>query len=97
MSPRTQNESLHKGGAHTNEQMKANTRATHSKWINKHSKAGRKPARGQGTQMHRTKIAESKTKYKHAREGAQNSVDGKKSRQPQHTYKISSILSVYTL
>jgi hypothetical protein len=39
-SHRAQNESSHKGGAHTNEQTKAHTRVTYSKWINKSSKAG---------------------------------------------------------
>jgi hypothetical protein len=61
-SPRTQNESPHKGEAHANEQMKAHTRVTHSKWISKRSKAGRKPAQRLGTQTHMMKIAESKNK-----------------------------------
>jgi hypothetical protein len=77
-SPQKQNESPHKGGAHTNEQTKAHMRVTHSKWINKCSKAGRKPAQRQGTHMHTMKIAERKTKYKHAREGRQHSVNESK-------------------
>jgi hypothetical protein len=47
--------------------------------------------------MHTMKIAESKTQYKHACEAAQHNTDETKSRQPQNTYKISSIPSIYML
>jgi hypothetical protein len=63
--------------AHTsmkNERPREGGALTHSKWVDKHSKAGRDPARMRQTQIRVTKTSKSKTKI-NTHEGAQHNAN----------------------